>query len=200
MKSREHAQSNPFSRRRASVKARASVYPWCMDSRCSSMAASRSPVGLGKGTVVDLWFPVSSVGAGEHTGSHGAVARRPGLGTALLVDDEEMVRLSTADMLMDLGYEVVEAGSGEEALRLIDGGLDPDLVVTDHLMPGMTGEELARTLRINRPELPLLIISGYAEEIGMDSSLARLTKPFRNAELTASLAALPAFLAGNEAK
>jgi CheY-like chemotaxis protein len=115
------------------------------------------------------------------------------LGTALLVDDEEMVRLSTADMLMDLGYDVVEARSGEEALRLIDGGLIPDLVVTDHLMPGMTGVELARTLRINRPKLPLLIISGYAEEVGIDPSLTRLTKPFRNAELTASLAALPAF-------
>jgi PAS domain S-box-containing protein len=155
---------------------------------------------LGKGTVVDLWFPIGSVIVGEQPRSIAAIAGQPGLGTALLVDDEKMVRLSTADMLMDLGYEVVEAGSGEEALRLIDGGLNPDLVVTDHLMPGMTGVELARTLRINRPELPLLIISGYAEEIGMDPSLARLTKPFRNAELTASLAALPAFRAGNEAK
>ena len=96
-------------------------------------------------------------------------------------------------MLMDLGYDVVEASSGEEALRLIDDGLRPDLVVTDHLMPGMTGVELARALRARRPSLPLLIISGYAEEDGMDPSFARLTKPFRNSELTARLAEMPDF-------
>jgi CheY-like chemotaxis protein len=155
---------------------------------------------LGKGTVVDLWFPMSSVMAGEHTGSVGGAASRPGLGTALLVDDEEMVRMSADDMLTDLGYDVVEACSGEEALELIDGGLQPDLVVTDHLMPGMTGVELAESLRTSRPKLPLLIISGYAEEDGIDPSLARLTKPFRNAELTASLAALSTLLAINEVK
>jgi CheY-like chemotaxis protein len=155
---------------------------------------------LGEGTVVDLWFPMSSVVAGEHTDPVGGVASRPGLGTALLVDDEEMVRMSTADMLMDLGYEVVEACSGEEALQLIDGGLQPDLVVTDHLMPGMTGVELAKAVRARWPKLPLLIISGYAEADGIDLSLARLTKPFRNAELTASLAALPTFLTSNEVK
>jgi CheY-like chemotaxis protein len=103
-------------------------------------------------------------------------------------------------MLMDLGYDVVEACSGEEALQLIDGGLQPDLVVTDHLMPGMTGVELAKALRASRPKLPLLIISGYAEADGIDLSFARLTKPFRNAELTASIAALPTFLASNEVK
>jgi CheY-like chemotaxis protein len=91
-----------------------------------------------------------------------------GLGTALLVDYEEMVRMSTADMLMDLGYNVVEACSGEEALRLIDGGLQPDLVVTDHLMPGMTGVELAKALQTSRPEMPLQIVSGYAELDGID--------------------------------
>lgn len=155
---------------------------------------------LGEGTVVDLWFPISSVMAGEQAGSVRGAAGRAGLGTAMLVDDEEMVRLSTADMLMDLGYDVVEASSGEEALRLIDDGLRPDLVVTDHLMPGMTGVELARALRARRPSLPLLIISGYAEEDGMDPSFARLTKPFRNSELTARLAEMPDFLASNEGK
>lgn len=155
---------------------------------------------LGEGTVVDLWFPISSVMAGEQAGSVRGAAGRAGLGTAMLVDDEEMVRLSTADMLMDLGYDVVEASSGEEALRLIDDGLRPDLVVTDHLMPGITGVELAKALRARRPSLPLLIISGYAEEDGMDPSFARLTKPFRNSELTARLAEMPDFLASNEGK
>jgi len=149
---------------------------------------------------VDLWFPIGSVMAGESDVSVGSATRQHRLGTALLVDDEDLVRMSTADMLVDLGYDVVEACTGEEALRLIDGGLQPDLVVTDHLMPGMTGVELAKALRTSRPEMPLLIVSGYAEEDGIDLSFARLTKPFRNAELTACLAALPTFLAGNGIK
>jgi CheY-like chemotaxis protein len=152
---------------------------------------------LGEGTVVDLWFPITSVIAGDQAGAV-AVSSRPGLGTVLLVDDEDLVRMSTADMLMDLGYDVVEAISSEEALRLTGDGLRPDLVVTDHLMPGMTGVDLVKALRIRWPEMPVLIVSGYAEEGGMDASFARLTKPFRNAELTASLAALPTFLARKE--
>lgn len=152
---------------------------------------------LGEGTVVDLWFPITSVVVGHLAGSV-AVSSPPALETVLLVDDEDLVRMSTADMLMDLGYDVVEAISGEEALRLTGDGLQPDLVVTDHLMPGMTGVDLAKALRIRWPEMPVLIVSGYAEEDGIDASFARLTKPFRHAELTASLAALPTFLARNE--
>jgi CheY-like chemotaxis protein len=112
------------------------------------------------------------------------------LGLALLVDDEDLVRMSTADMLMDLGYEVAEASSAEEALRLLDGGLEPNLLVTDHLMPGMNGEELARHATSRNPGLPVLIVSGYAEAEGVAPGLARLTKPFRNAELASSLAGL----------
>ncbi len=63
---------------------------------------------------------------------------------ALLVDDEKLVRMSTADMLGELGYAVVEAASGEEAMRLVDRGAHFDLLVTDHLMPGLTGTDLAR--------------------------------------------------------
>ncbi|RZM07581.1 MAG: response regulator, partial [Sphingomonas sp.] len=83
-----------------------------------------------------------------------------------------------------------EAVSAEEALRLIDGGLSPDLVVTDHLMPGMSGAQLARELKVLRPGMPVLIVSGYAEEDGIDADIPRLTKPFRNAELAASLATM----------
>ena len=145
---------------------------------------------LGEGTTVDLWLPVSLVGA-KHEGQTLGTAERPaGLGTALLVDDEDLVRMSTADMLMDLGYTVVEASSGEEAVRLVADGLRPDVLVTDHLMPGMTGVELARDLRSRRPDLPVLIVSGYAEAEGLGSEIARLTKPVRNAELAESLSSL----------
>ena len=98
--------------------------------------------------------------------------------------------MSTADMLSDLGYAVVEAASAEEALRLLHGGLQPDLLVTDHLMPGMNGTDLAHAVRAERPGIQVLIVSGYAEAEGIAPDLPRLTKPFRNADLTASLATL----------
>jgi signal transduction histidine kinase/CheY-like chemotaxis protein len=144
----------------------------------------------GQGTTVELWLPVSPTPV-EADGP-GAFGQQPRTtrGRALLVDDEDLVRMSTADMLMDLGYAVNEAGSAEEALRLVEGGLSLDLLVTDHLMPGMTGAELARHVRALRPGLPVLIVSGYAQVDGIAPDLPRLTKPFRNAELAESLAAL----------
>jgi CheY-like chemotaxis protein len=146
----------------------------------------------GEGTAVALWLPISAVAVDDDDQALGVVAPAKALGTALLVDDEDLVRMSTADMLADLGYEVVEAGSAEEALRLVGEGLEPDLLVTDHLMPGLSGEELARDLRLGRPDMPVLIVSGYAEAAGIAPSLPRLTKPFRSAELAARVAGLRA--------
>ncbi|MDZ4370804.1 MAG: response regulator, partial [Phenylobacterium sp.] len=105
-------------------------------------------------------------------------------------DDVESVRATPADMLADLGFEVTEAASGGAALQLLRSGLAPDLLVTDHLMPGMTGTELARTVQSDRPETRILIISGYAEAVGVDADLARLNKPFRRDELEASVSDL----------
>lgn len=144
---------------------------------------------LGLGTNVDLWLPQTEATA-EPPGVTQRVEIVPGRGTALLVDDEDVVRLSTADMLSDLGYQVVEAASAEEALRVVEGGLHVDLVITDHLMPGMTGTDLARTLRAHRPDLLVLIVSGYAQVDGVAPDLPRLTKPFRKDELAVSLAGL----------
>jgi signal transduction histidine kinase len=150
---------------------------------------------LGRGTTVELWLPASLVPANGEDREPDAPNSPRGRGTALLVDDEELVRLSTADMLFDLGYEVTEAASAEEALRLLDEGLAPSLMITDHLMPGLSGAELARFVKSQRPNLPVLIVSGYAEAEGVASDLARLTKPFRKAELAESLSKLAA-LAG----
>ncbi|TFL16561.1 response regulator [Jannaschia formosa] len=144
----------------------------------------------GQGTTVDLWLPISAVAVETDNKGPSTITSHQALGTALLVDDEDLVRLSTADMLMDLGYEVVEAASAEEALRLVEEGLAPDLVVSDHLMPGMSGVDLARSLRAHRPDLPALIISGYAEIDGIAPGFPRLTKPFQAGERAASLAAL----------
>ena len=82
-------------------------------------------------------------------------------GTALVVDDEDSVRMCTADALEDMGYRIVEATSAEEALRALDDGLAPAILVTDHLMPGMTGAELARAVRERLPTTAIVIVSGY---------------------------------------
>jgi PAS domain S-box-containing protein len=145
---------------------------------------------VGEGTTIELWLPVSAMALQDSDQTNEPASVLEGLGTVLLVDDEVLIRMSTADMLNDFGYEVIEAGSAEEALNLIREGLSPSLLVTDHLMPGMSGAELACKLRLQHPKMQVLIVSGYAELEGLDPDIARLTKPFRRAELAASLAAL----------
>jgi CheY-like chemotaxis protein len=106
----------------------------------------------------------------------------------LLVDDEPLVRMSAAEMLSELGYRVVEAGSAENALQRVREGLRPNLLITDHLMPGMSGTDLGIALRDQYPELQILVVSGYANNEGITPDLSRLTKPFRSDELTANSA------------
>jgi PAS domain S-box-containing protein len=143
----------------------------------------------GIGTNVELWLPISQV-IPEMAAEQAAAVVAPAAGTALLVDDEELVRMTTAEMLSDFGFAVAEAGSAAEALRLIRDGLRPDLLITDHLMPGMNGTELARIIRSEQPGVQILIVSGYAESEGVAPDLPRLTKPFRSDELAASVASL----------
>jgi PAS domain S-box-containing protein len=145
---------------------------------------------LGVGTNIELWLPASITPAEADELERADTIVAAGRGTALLVDDEALVRMSTADMLGDLGYSVVEAASAEEALNLLGQGLELDLLVTDHLMPGMNGTNLARLVKDSRPNVPVLIVSGYADDDGIALDLPRLTKPFRNADLAASLAAI----------
>ncbi len=144
----------------------------------------------GAGTTVELWLPVSRAMAGAAIDAPQPKLRPFTSGTVLLVDDEPLVRMSTAEMLSDLGYTVVEAASAEDALQRIDDGMRPTLLVTDHLMPGMSGIDLGLTLRARYPELQILIVSGYARSEGITPDLARLAKPFRSDELAASLANL----------
>ena len=145
----------------------------------------------GVGTTVELWLPVAGQGVAPEA-SDGPESSSKGIGTALLVDDEELVRASTASMLADLGFNVVEAESGEEALSLIKNGLIPDLLVTDQLMPGLSGTDLAVRLRGERPELPVLIVSGYADLDSLSPGFPHLSKPFRQAELSAAMEKLTA--------
>lgn len=142
---------------------------------------------VGRGTAVRLRLPIVE---GESMSTDSEVDRpgHTGAGIALLVDDEDLVRASTAEMLVDIGYEVVEEATAEAALQRMRDGFRPALLVTDHLMPGMTGTGLARAAREVDPQLPVLIISGYAEVEGIAGDLPRLTKPFRRNELEASIA------------
>lgn len=144
----------------------------------------------GAGTCIEIWLPVGpSVAVSPSSGdlTNQLLSAR---GTALLVDDEELVRMTTADMLLEIGFIVLEAETAQDALRFLDGGAEPDVIVTDHLMPGMTGAELARTVLAGRPDMHVLIVSGYAEAEGIPADLPRLTKPFRQADLAQALATL----------
>ncbi|MDF3863914.1 PAS domain-containing protein [Pseudomonas denitrificans (nom. rej.)] len=142
----------------------------------------------GSGTQVTVWLPITDelIGSADADAFDAPVAPRPI--HVLLVDDEDMVRYTTRLQLRDLGYQVTDAPSAAAALALIDNGLLPDVLVTDHIMADRTGAQLAQDLRRRFPELPVLIITGYAN---LTPSQIRgyevLSKPFRRAELAARL-------------
>lgn len=144
----------------------------------------------GVGTHIELWLPQSDQPTAQQGHALPEVPDAERNGTVLLVDDEELVRFSTSDMLNELGYSVIEASSAEEALELMKREPMPDFVITDQLMPGMSGTELARKLLDAHPHLKVLVISGFADVDAIAPDLPRLTKPFRTAELAASLASL----------
>jgi signal transduction histidine kinase len=145
----------------------------------------------GEGTIAEIWLPIS--GALPDTTERdrldpGRPIRRASI---LLVDDEELVRRGTADMIQDIGYEVIEAASASEALRFLQSGIEIDLLVTDYLMPAMNGVDLAVQVRSIAPELPILLITGYSTiSEGPGARLARLAKPFRQVDLADKVAAL----------
>ena len=143
----------------------------------------------GVGTNIDLWLPVSHEAAEGPAAPEEASAYHHH-GAALLVDDEELVRASTANMLNELGYRVFEASSADEALRMVESEVEFDLLITDHLMPGTNGADLAREIRNRKPTLPTLVISGYADADAIAPDLPRLAKPFRQDELAAKIASL----------
>ncbi|OYW44756.1 MAG: hypothetical protein B7Z08_08295 [Sphingomonadales bacterium 32-68-7] len=146
----------------------------------------------GIGTNVDLWLPTGEAPESATAADPGNLVKGEGLGTALLVDDEDLVRASTADMLTELGYTVTEASSAEQALELLERGFRPDVLVTDHLMPGMNGTDLALALQAEQPKLRVLVVSGYLDQVERAAPhLPQLTKPFRIHQLAAALAGEP---------
>jgi PAS domain S-box-containing protein len=141
---------------------------------------------LGRGTTVEVWLPVANgmVDAASH-GASGSNAPGPSQPmTVLVVDDDELVLLSTSAVLDDLGYTVIEASSGMQALKLVIENPQIDLVLSDQVMPSMTGLQLAHAIAQIRPNLPLILATGFAElPGGVPENIRRLSKPFRLSDL-----------------
>lgn len=120
-------------------------------------------------------------------------ARRRAQGTVLLVDDDDAVRTVSEDHLRRAGYDVTSLSSGDAALSMLaERGSEIDVLVTDVSMPGMSGLELARGARAQGSRIPILLISGYADELergsgreGLDASF--LPKPFTGERLVAEV-------------
>jgi signal transduction histidine kinase/ActR/RegA family two-component response regulator len=145
----------------------------------------------GLGTTVEMWLPVAESSEKHRprpapTAANGAWQPH----VILLVDDDPMVAAGTAAMLEGLGHRVVVASSGAQALDVLEADDAPDLVITDHAMPGMTGTELARHIRRHWPNLPIILATGYAEVPSNGiADLQRLDKPFRLDKLAAAIVA-----------
>lgn len=109
-------------------------------------------------------------------------------GAVLIVDDERLVLTMAQTILADHGYRVLTAASGEEALALLSRGDPPvDLVLTDLVMPGMSGRELMEHIRQAQPRVRLLCMSGYVMPADKQPDAAYLQKPFTSAELVAKV-------------
>jgi signal transduction histidine kinase len=155
-----------------------------------SGGAFRLESQVGVGTKAELWLPVSG-GAVEAAIPAPSAEASAAPATILLVDDDVLIAGSTAALLEDLGHKVVEAHSGAEALEILQDGFTPDLVITDHAMPGMSGMDLAHRLKAEKPQLPVLLATGYAElagEAAMD--LPRLAKPYTQQQLSSEISRL----------
>jgi CheY-like chemotaxis protein len=111
----------------------------------------------------------------------------------LLVEDEALLREILADELRDEGFEVVEAGTGDEAIRLLEERVDIDVLCTDVRMPGKAdGIEVAVRARRQMPTVPVLVVSGYASELGRRLDVlappsAFIPKPFRLSQISQAL-------------
>jgi PAS domain S-box-containing protein len=144
----------------------------------------------GQGTTAELWLPVAEIAAKPQSAPEVPPSVPVPPLTVIAVDDDSLVLMNTVLMLEDLGHTVLEASSGEDALQLIAQGPLPDVLITDHAMPRMTGAELARKVIERYPGLHVVLATGYAELPGGEGlGLARLSKPFTQEQLHDALVA-----------
>jgi CheY-like chemotaxis protein len=147
---------------------------------------------VGNGTTATLWLPATAaLPAGKEVPAAAAANGQSRRSTILVVDDDFLIAMATVDMLEDLGHEVIEANSGAGALETLKERNGIDLLITDYSMPGMTGLQLAKQARALRPDLPILLATGYADlPDGVDMDLPRIGKPYQQHELAAEIAKL----------
>lgn len=152
----------------------------------------------GKGTAFTLYFPCLAEPMAKPL-SEAEPQAPSGAGTILVVEDEEMLRSLLTAMLGRLGYNVVVTSSAEEAMALFDReGPSVDLLITDVVLPTMNGKDLSKSLRLKKPGLKTLFISGFTADILarkglMDDDLHFLPKPFTRAEIGRKIKELLAF-------
>lgn len=106
--------------------------------------------------------------------------------TLLYVEDHDDLRMVTAMLLSRLGYEVVEAQDGAEALNLLDGGVRADLLLTDLMMPKMSGSKLAVEVRRRWPSLKILFVTAYPYDLRLSGETV-VDKPFTMEQLRAAI-------------
>ena len=121
-----------------------------------------------------------------------AKADLAGVGTVLLVEDEDAVRVFASRALKNKGYKVLEARTGEQALDILRDTTVVHLMITDMMMPGMDGGTLARLIRVERPEIRIIVISGYSEEVARGDIVDTadfhfLPKPFSLGQLASKV-------------
>ena len=160
----------------------------------------------GEGTSVRIYLPGCEPPANPAAEDRPAVDSIGSAGVAhraraLLVEDQTEVRSQIADALNEIGYTVTEAGDGTTGLKLLESGEPLDLLITDVGLPGMSGLELAEAALASRPDLPILLITGYVGKSLETSRLAPhmeiLRKPFTLDELAARVQALSKRAASN---
>jgi PAS domain S-box-containing protein len=138
---------------------------------------------VGKGTTATMVLPVAT-SAPEVEIVEAAPQQVKRSAVILFVDDDPLIAMSTVEMLEDLGHRVIGANSAMHALDILKSEQPIDLLVTDHVMPGMTGIELAAASRQVRPSLPILLATGYADlPEGTQLDLPRLAKPYHQDQL-----------------
>ncbi len=141
---------------------------------------------VGQGTRADLYLPVATAGI-TLAAARLPVASKPVRPLRLLlIDDEELVRRGTAEMLRELGHEVHEAAGGAQALAKLRTGIQIDAVVSDYMMPRMNGTEVAERIHETHPHMPILIVTGYAGG-DLDLPLPQLAKPFRQVDIAMAI-------------
>ena len=151
--------------------------------RAEDLAARiRSVLAAARGPAPPLAAPP---GTTMEDGAPARQAARPR--RVLVVEDEVVLRMSTADMLERLDCFVAAVGSGEEALKVLANGTSFDLLLTDLGLPGMSGEELASEVRRRHPRLPVVIASGYGPSERQVEGVRFIGKPYSSIDLQQAL-------------